>query len=59
MFKRKRTAERTYSEGVRYQCLKSKAELEIEYRWFMVDKIFNNDIRLLDKYNKYYETDVN
>jgi len=26
--KGKRTAERTYSEGVRYQCLKSKAELE-------------------------------
>ena len=26
--KGKRTAERQYSEGVRYQCLKSKAELE-------------------------------
>ena len=26
--KGKRTAEREYSEGVRYQCLKSKAELE-------------------------------
>jgi len=26
--KGKRQAERTYSEGVRYQCLKSKAELE-------------------------------
>jgi|TARA_R110001592_G_scaffold251461_1_gene514100 hypothetical protein len=26
--KGKRTAERTYSEGVRYQCIKSKAELE-------------------------------
>ena len=26
--KGKRTAERTYSEGVGYQCLKSKAELE-------------------------------
>ena len=26
--KGKRTAERQYSEGVRYQCLRSKAELE-------------------------------
>ena len=26
--KGKRTAERQYSEGVRYQCLKSKAEIE-------------------------------
>ena len=26
--KGKRTAERQYSKGVRYQCLKSKAELE-------------------------------
>ena len=26
--KGKRTAERQYSEGVRYQCLKSKAKLE-------------------------------
>ena len=26
--KGKRTAERQYSEGVRYQCIKSKAELE-------------------------------
>ena len=26
--KGKRTAERQYSEGVRYQCLKSKAELD-------------------------------
>ena len=26
--KRKREAERQYNEGVRYQCLKSKAELE-------------------------------
>ena len=27
--KGKRVAERQYSEGVRYQCLKSKAELEM------------------------------
>ena len=28
MFEGKREAERQYNEGVRYQCLKSKAELE-------------------------------
>ena len=29
MFKGKRHAERQYSQGVRYQCIKSKAETEL------------------------------
>ena len=35
--KGKRVAERQYSEGVRYQCLKSKAELEqnIDCSWLI------------------------